>query len=424
MPSNADASSSMRRTLGLSQAVTIGIASMIGAGVFVVWAPAAQRAGGWLLLSLMLVAVVAACNAYTSAILAVRYPAAGGTYVYGTRCLGPFAGYLAGWCFVVGKIASCAAMALTIGVYLVPDHERIAAVLAVLVLSAANAFGAHRSASLSKVLVSVVLSVLAGLAISTLWAAVTGSPSLASAASSKAMEPTAYGVFQAAGLLFFACAGYARIATLAEEVKNPERTLTQAVGITFCVVVSVYVLVAMVVLATIGVDGAAASVAPVAAVADVLWGGDFGWVVQVAVLCAAGGALLNMLLGVSRMMLAMARDQHFPRALAFVGGPHQLPWLAEAAVTVVVLAVVLSLDVRGAIGFSSFGVLLYYAVTNLSAWTVRGSSWWRHGIPVIGLIGCLTLVATLPLPSVIGGVVVIAAGIGWYRITSMATMRQ
>ncbi len=424
MPSNADASSSMQRTLSLSQAVSIGIASMIGAGVFVVWAPAAQLAGTWLLLSLVLVAVVAACNAYTSATLAVRYPSAGGTYIYGTRCLSAFSGYLAGWCFVVGKIASCAAMALTIGVYLAPVDERIAAVLAVLTLSAANAFGAHRSASLSKVLVSVVLSVLAGLTATALWAAATGSPVLASADLPETVEPTAYGVLQGAGLLFFAFAGYARIATLAEEVKNPERVLTQAVGITFCVVVSVYLVVAMVVLATIGVDAAAASVAPVAEVAAVLWGGDFGWVVQGAVLCAAGGALLNMLLGVSRMILAMARDNHFPRVLSFVGGPHQLPWVAEAVVTAVVIAVVLSLDVRGAIGFSSFGVLLYYAVTNMSAWTVRGSAWWQQGIPVVGLIGCLTLVATLPWSSVVAGVIVIAAGIGWYWITSDARMRQ
>ncbi|CAN5587417.1 APC family permease [soil metagenome] len=427
MQPEADPSASLRRTLGRSQAVTIGMGSMIGAGVFVVWSPAAELTGSpeLLLLSLLLVSLVAACNAYSSAILAVRYPSAGGTYVYGTQCLGPFPGYLAGWCFVVGKTASCAAMALTIGVYVVPGHERIAAVMAVLLFSAANAFGATRSAKLSRVLVTVVLSVMAALALTAAWAWVSGDLDAPLASSGATADPaSAYSVLQAAGLLFFAFAGYARIATLAEEVRDPERTLTQAIAITFVIVLGVYLVVALVVLGTLGSEGVAASAAPVAASAEALWPGGFGWVIAVAALCAAAGALLNMLLGVSRVLLAMARDAHLPRGLAVVGGPHHLPWAAEVAVTVTVLVIVVSVDVRGAIGFSSFGVLLYYAVTNASAWTVRGSAWWQRALPVVGLIGCLVLAASLPLASVIGGAIVVALGIGWYLINPLATMRE
>ncbi|MGB5951651.1 MAG: APC family permease [Ornithinimicrobium sp.] len=424
MSPEAQASSSLRRTLSTGQAVTIGVGSMVGAGVFVVWSPAAALTGtpGLLLLSLLLVTVVAACNAYSSAILGVRFPNAGGTYVYGTRCLGPLPGFLAGWCFVVGKTASCAAMALTLGLYVSPGDPRVAAAGAVLVLGVANALGAQRSASLSRVLVTLTLSVLAGLALSALWMAVagrTGSPMTPA----EAIGPGgAYGVLQAAGLLFFAFAGYARIATLAEEVRDPERTLPQAITVTFVVVAGVYAAVALLVLGTIGIEGAAATQTPLAAVADDVWDGEFGWVVQAAALCAATGALLNMLLGVSRVLLAMARDGHLPQPVARVSGPRRLPWVAEAAVTVTVLVVVLSVDVRGAIGFSSFGVLLYYAVTNLSAWTVRAGAWWQSAAPAIGLIGCLVLVAALPLTSVFGGALVVTLGIGWYAVTRRSRM--
>ena len=121
----------LQRTLGLSDAVTIGLGSMIGAGVFAVWGPATASAGGLVLVALLIAAVVAVCNALSSAALAARYPSAGGTYVYGRERLGPFWGYLAGWCFVIGKTASCAAMAMVVGAYLVPDAARQAAVMAV-----------------------------------------------------------------------------------------------------------------------------------------------------------------------------------------------------------------------------------------------------------------------------------------------------
>ena len=97
---------------------------MIGAGVFAAIGPAAEAAGSGLLIGLAVAAVVAYCNATSSAQLAAIYPASGGTYVYGRERLGPLWGFLAGWGFVVGKTASCAAMALTFGAYAGPDARR------------------------------------------------------------------------------------------------------------------------------------------------------------------------------------------------------------------------------------------------------------------------------------------------------------
>jgi basic amino acid/polyamine antiporter, APA family len=128
----------LRRELGLADAVLVGLGAMLGAGVFAAWGPAATAAGAGLLMALPVAALVAYCNAISSAQLAAVHPLAGGTYVYGRRQLGPTWGFAAGWGFVVGKSASCAAMALTAGAYAWPAHPRVAAVVAAVLLTAVN----------------------------------------------------------------------------------------------------------------------------------------------------------------------------------------------------------------------------------------------------------------------------------------------
>ncbi|MGB7448176.1 MAG: DJ-1/PfpI/YhbO family deglycase/protease, partial [Ornithinimicrobium sp.] len=379
--------------------------------------PAAGAAGPWMLLSLAVVAVVAGANASSSAVLAARYPRAGGTYVYGTQQLGPLPGFLAGWCFVIGKSASCVAMALTLGSYVVPGQERVAAVVAVAAVTVANLRGMRRSAALSRVIVSIVLSVVFGLGVSAVVAQAGGAGLFdLSVGLPRPTGGSLYGVLQGAGLLFFAFAGYARIATLGEEVRDPERTIGQAIAITFAVVLAVYAAVALLLLGVLGVEGTAGSQAPLAQVADRLWAPHWVWLVRLAAACAALGALLNLMLGISRTVLAMARDHHLPAALARVGGPEQLPRTAEISVALVVGVVATTVDLRGAIGFSSFAVLLYYAVTNASAISLRGPRRWQRVVAVVGLLGCLLLVLTLPGSSVLAGLVLVALGSMWFAV--------
>jgi APA family basic amino acid/polyamine antiporter len=383
------------RRLGVRDAVVIGLGAMLGAGVFASFAPAARSAGGWLPLALAIAALVAYCNATSSARLAAIYPESGGTYVYGRERLGPFWGYLAGWTFVIGKIASCAAMALTFAAYAAPGWERPAAVAAVLALTAVNYFGVQRSVVATRIIVAIVLVVLAVVVV----AAASG-PHVPGLGLGGELRPL--GVLQAAGLLFFAFAGYARIATLGEEVRDPARTIPRAVGVSLAVVLVVYALVAFALLAALGPDRLATAAAPLALVSPGL-----EWLIRVGAAVAALGALLALILGVSRTGLAMARDGHFPRQLAAVHPRHRVPHRAELAVGLIVAVLAATTDLRGAIGFSSFGVLLYYAVANASALTLPRTS---RIVPVIGLAGCLLLAATLPWRSAVAGAVVVAAG--------------
>ena len=238
----------LQRRLGIADAVSIGLGSMIGAGIFVVLAPAAAAAGSGLLIGLAIAAVVAYCNATSSARLAARYPQSGGTYVYGRERLGEFWGYTAGWSFVVGKTASCAAMALTVGVYAWPAHAHAVAVVAVVALTAINYAGVQKSAMLTRVIVALVLAVLAAVVV-----AVFGDGVIRQRRSVRVSATrTVPGVLQAAGLLFFAFAGYARIATLGEEVRDPARTIPLAIPIALGITLVVYAIVTIAVLAAAG----------------------------------------------------------------------------------------------------------------------------------------------------------------------------
>ncbi|MFC4140496.1 MULTISPECIES: APC family permease [unclassified Microbacterium] len=387
----------LARRLTLTDAVAIGAGSMIGAGVFSVWGPAIGAAGPWLLLALGVAAVVAFCNATSSAQLAAVYPVSGGTYAYARAEIGPWAGFAAGWCFVIGKTASCAAMALTFAAYAAPPGWQVpVAVAAVAALVVVNCFGVTRTALLTRIL---VVASLIGLAV----VVATGATGADAATRAPLPDVTAYGVLQAAGLLFFAFAGYARIATMGEEVRDPARTIPRAITIALIGVVAVYALIGVVVLLVLGGD-ATGTTAPLAEVVRAAGHPALAPIVRVTAAAAALGALLALITGIGRTSLAMAREGDLPRFLAVVDPRRQVPRRAEITIGVIVIAVVLVADLRGAIGFSSFGVLLYYLLANGSALRQHGDARrYPRALQVIGAIGCVVLVSTLPpLASLIG----------------------
>ncbi|AKS30736.1 APC family permease [Mycolicibacterium goodii] len=396
----------LHRRLGTVDAVTIGLGSMIGAGIFAAIGPAAAAAGSGLLIGLALAAVVAYCNATSSARLAAIYPQSGGTYVYGRERLGAFWGYLAGWSFVVGKTASCAAMALTVGSYAWPQQAHAVAEGAVVALTAVNYVGVQKSALLTRVIVAVVLAVLATVVVLLL-----GSGAAEPARLTLGDDVSAVGVLQAAGLLFFAFAGYARIATLGEEVRDPARIIPRAIRIALGLTLVVYAVVAGAVLAVLGGAGLASATAPLADAVAAVGAGQWQPLVRAGAAVAALGSLLALILGVSRTTLAMARDGHLPSALGVVHPRFGVPHRAEVTVGVVVAALAAVADLRGAIGFSSFAVLAYYAIANASAATLG-----RRVIPAVGLVGCVVLAFTLPLSSVLAGLTVVAIGAAVYGV--------
>lgn len=405
----------LARRLGTGDAVVIGLGSMIGAGVFAAFGPAAQAAGTGLLVGLVIAAVIAYCNATASAQLAAAYPTSGGTYVYGRERLGDWWGFAAGWGFVIGKTASCAAMALTFASYAAPGPwwaQRLVAVAGVLGLAALNYRGVAKTAMLTRILVAatlvaltvVVVGIAVGIGVSTGASHLGGLEALG--------QGGVYGVLQAAGLLFFAFAGYARIATMGEEVRDPERTIPRAIPIALAITVVVYLIVGVAALLAAGPDQLAAAPAPLTEAVRAAGAGSIAPVVSVGGALASLGVLLSLLAGVGRTSLAMARHHDLPGWLAAVHSRFQVPHRAEVALAVVVSVLVLTVDLRGVIGFSSFGVLVYYGIANACAVTQPADQRRQpRALNILGMAGCAALAATLPITSVIAGLVMFAAGL-------------
>lgn len=413
----------------------IGLAAMIGAGVFAAFAPAAAAAGtgGGILVGLAVAAVVAFCNATSSAQLAARYPAAGGTYVYGRERLGEWWGFAAGWSFVIGKTASCAAMALTFAAYAIPDawgaFERPVAALAVVALVGVNLLGITRTAFVARVIVVVVLAVLVLVVASGVAAGVgrvgvgvggagVGPVSAVGPDSEDSTGwPVVYGVLQAAGLLFFAFAGYARIATLGEEVRNPARAIPRAILIAFAIVLVVYASIAVVTIAALSPEGLAEAADPLVATVEA---NGWAWaapVVGIGAALASLGALLALITGVGRTALAMGREGDLPRWLGSVHPRRSVPRRAELVIGLIVVLLVLTVDLRGVIAFSSFGVLLYYFVANTAAFTQPGGERrYPRVLQVVGAVGCIMLVVTLPVTAVVAGAAVLMAGLAYRAV--------
>lgn len=386
---------------------------MVGAGIFAAVGPAAAAAGSGLLIGLALAAAVAYCNATSSAQLAAVHPVSGGTYAYGRRRLGAFWGYLAGWGFVVGKVASCAAMALTFGAYAAPGLARPLAVGAVVALTAVNYRGVGKTVGATRLVLVVVLAALATVAI----AALGGGQADAGRLTAGLANASPYGVLQAAGLLFFAFAGYARIATLGEEVVDPARTIPRAIPLALGLTLVLYAGVAAVALAAAGPERLATASAPLAAAVS---GGSLAALapaVQVGATVASLGVLLSLLAGVSRTAFAMAANRDLPAFLGAVHPRFRVPHRAELSVAVLVVALVVSVDLRQAIGFSAFTVLTYYALTNAAALTLPPDQRrWPRGLAVAGLLGCGVLALSLPLTSVAAGAGVLAVGAGLWAL--------
>jgi APA family basic amino acid/polyamine antiporter len=408
----------LQRRLGVADAVTVGAGSMIGAGVFSAWGPAADAAGTGVLIALVVAAGIAFCNATSSAQLAAVHPESGGTYVYARRELGPVWGHLAGWGFVVGKTASCVAIALTAGAYLWPAHARPVGIVSVGAVAFVNIGGLTRTVAVTKVLLAVSLVALASVVIAG-WSSPT-----TSLARITPIDTSPAGVLRAAGFLFFAFAGYARIATLGEEVRDPATTIPKAIPRALAGVLVVYAAVGVTVLAAIPVDAISTTDAPLGLVVRDSPLGGLAPVVRIGAGIAALGVLLNLIPGVSRTVLAMARRSELPSWFARIDERRSLPLRSEAAVTTVVIVLTATLDLRGAIGFSGVTILAYYAITNAACLNLpRHRRRWPRTISILGLAGCVTLAAMLPLGSVLAGTGVLAAGVAIRRLTPAARDR-
>jgi APA family basic amino acid/polyamine antiporter len=403
------AASGLRRELGLLDAVGIGFGAIVGAGIFVVTGVAAGVAGPAFLVGLAVAAVAAACNALSSAELAAEYPRSGGTYEYGYRVLDPWAGFAAGWMFLVSKVAAAGTVALGLGAYLGALAPRLpvrpVAVGAVAAFTLLNYFGVRRSSRANLVIVSVSLSSL--VLFTTVGARAFRVENLSPFA------PAGWkAVFEAAAILFFAYTGYARIATLGEEVSDPRRTIPRATLMTIAGAVLLYLAVATVAVGAVGAEGMAASAAPLHLAARSFPYPRVATIVAVGGVTAMLGVILSQLLGLSRMVFAMARRRDLPAWLARVHPRWSVPGRAVLLVGTLAAVVAAIGTLRAVASAAAFAILVYYAIANLAALRMPAAAkLYSDAIPWVGLVACAVLALSLSLTVIVTGAAALTAGL-------------
>jgi basic amino acid/polyamine antiporter, APA family len=422
MTSDPQRGDRLDRQVGLGGAVLIGLGSMVGTGVFVSIGIAAGVAGPSLLAATALAALLAAANGLSSAQLAAAHPVSGGTYEYGYRWLTPALGFSAGWLFLLAKSASAATAALGLAGYLLGfwgpvdrGLQTAVAAAATLALTALVASGIRRSNRANGVIVAVTLGALFLLVAAAVPVVVPEQLDRFTPVFPGSGDGWV-GLLHGAALMFVAYTGYGRIATLGEEVTDPERTIPRAIITTMLVVAALYMAVAFAGIGTLGADGfgraAEETAAPLEAVAHTTPVPLLAQLVAIAAVAAMIGVLLNLLLGLSRVLLAMARRGDAPAAFERVAAQRSSPVAAVWACGLIILALTLVGDVRLTWSFSAFTVLIYYALTNAAALRLPPEHrFYPRWIAAAGLAGCLAL-AFFVDPSVwLTGLALLAAGL-------------
>ena len=414
-PTPPNTAGSLRRDLRLVDAVGVGVGAIVGAGIFVVSGIGAASAGPALLVALLLAGTAATANALSSAQLAATYPVAGGTYEYGYRVLSPTAGYVAGWMFLASKTAAAGTVAIGLSAYLdaflpgVPP--RAVATTAVLGFTALNYFGVRRSSRVNLVIVALSVGALLSFVI---FGAGAFQP-----ARLRPFAPGGWqGILSGAAIMFFAYTGYARIATLGEEVHEPRRTIPRAIILTLATTGLLYVAVVLVALGAVGADGMAASEAPLLAAASSLEQGWMATIISAGAVVAMLGVMLSQILGLSRMAYAMARRGDLPRKLDRVHSKYGTPHRAVLLVGAVAAVVAATGTLRGVATAAAFTILVYYGIANLAALRMPvADKLYPNVIPVVGVVACAVLAVSLDLRTILVGGAVLAAGLvlRWLR---------
>ena len=416
----------LHRELGVASAVMMGLGSIVGTGVFVSIGIAAGVSGGSVILAIPLAALVATCNALSSAQLAASHPVSGGTYEYGYHFLKPWLGFSAGWMFLSAKSASAATAALGFSGYLL--HALgvdtggwlvLVAALTTLVLTAIVLMGIQKANWTNILIVSLTWFALAlFVLVGVVHLLRTGTGNLLPLLPRDTLGGWP-GFLEASALMFVAFTGYGRIATLGEEVRDPRRTIPRAIVMTLVLSASLYVAVGIVAVGAEGPGGLAAATigeaAPLEIVAESFRVPGVPLIVAIGAMTAMLGVLLNLILGLSRVLLAMGRRGDMPQAIAILNASRTTPYVAVAVVCLVITGLVTIGNVKTTWSFSAFTVLLYYAITNAAALALPTSErLYPRAFAWGGLAACLFLAFWVDRSVWLSGLALLGVGLLWH----------
>lgn len=396
------------RALTLTDAVGVGLGAIIGAGIFVVTGVAAGVSGPGFLIGLVIAGIVASFNGLSSAQLAAVYPQSGGSYEYGYRLLNPVLGFSAGWLFLASKLSAAGVVAIGFGSYfnqLFPiASPQVISVAAIVLLTIANIFGIQKAGKLNLIIVGITI-------ISLLYFIIGGFTAIKSENFTPFAPFGITGIAESAALLFFAFTGYARIATLAEEVKNPEKTIPRAIVITIISAIVLYLLVSVVAVGVFGAEAMSGSKSPLQSAASALSTPGISTVITIGASTAMLGVLLSQVLGISRMMLAMGRRNDLPHFFEKIHSRYKVPHVGIIITGIIMVVLTVAGSFEFIVRAASFTILLYYSITNIAA-LKQPKEQQMHGkiVAVLGLAGCMVMAFSLPVQVITSGLLLLTIG--------------
>lgn len=399
---------SLKRVLGLNDAIGVGLGAIIGAGIFVVTGVAAGVSGASFVVGLMIAGLIASFNGLSSAQLAAVYPQSGGTYEYGYQLLNPSLGFSAGWMFIISKLSAAGIVAIGFGSYfhqLVPAFTPLTySIAAVVILTVANLVGIKKAGTVNQIIVLVTL-------LSLLYFIVGGIGSVKASNFTPFAPFGIMGIAESTAILFFAFTGYARIATLAEEVVEPKKTIPRAVIITIISAIVLYAAVSVVATGAIGAEGMSQSKSPLQVASEAMSTPAISVIITIGASTAMLGVLLSQILGISRMLLAMGRRNDLPHIFEKIHSKTSVPHIGIVFTSVVILAITILGTFEFVVRAATFTILLYYSITNIAAIRQpKPQQLYSKVIPYLGLVGCVAMSISLPLNVIISGVALLAIG--------------
>jgi len=380
--------SRLKPTLGLFDATAISVGAIIGAGIFVVTGIAAGLAGSALVVSMLIAAIISLLTALSFAELTAWMPKEGSIYEFAHRLVSPFAGFLAGWMWMLSNTFAGAAVSLGFAYYLTAVFPGLSAkwvaAIVCIAFTALNFFGIRQSALLNNFLVMAKLLILAFFIILGLGHVNT--------ANFAPFAPFEIGVLYGAYYIFFAYGGFARVAVVAEEVKDAKRNVPRAILLSLAVSTIFYLLVGIVAVGLVGASRLKNSNSPLTEAISISGSAAAVHIVSAGGLLATASVLLTSILGVSRMAYAMARRKELPQALGRLhpkyNSPYHSTWIVGALMTLLVLFI----DLTGVVAVSTFASLFYYALANVSALRLKAQKrLYSRIVPALGTATCLAL---------------------------------
>lgn len=398
--------SRLKPSLGLFDATAISVGAIIGAGIFVVTGIAAGLAGSALIVSMLMAAIIALFTALSFAELTAWQPKEGSIYEYTYQLISPFTGFLVGWMWMLSNTFGGAAVSLGFAYYLaalfpILSANWIAAILCI-AFTALNFFGIRQSAFLNNFLVMAKLLILAFFCIFGL--------AYIKSVNFTPFAPLQVGVLYGACYIFFAYGGFARVAVIAEEVKNAKRNVPRAILLSLVISTIVYIVVGFVAVGLIGAPELAKSNSPLTTAIDVTGNTAAAYVVSAGGLLATASVLLTSILGVSRMAYAMARRKDIPQALSKLHPKYNTPYYSIWIIGALMTLLVLFIDLTRVVAISTFALLFYYSFANVSALRLKVEKrLYPRFVPILGTITCLALLIFILFASPQAWIVGVAA---------------